>query len=364
MDRGPAVSEPAADYLKLTAYFAERMRHGHRFAADALFDLYGSNDVATSVMMRGIASFGPHHHLRSDQTLSMSEDPPVVVAAVDVADKMAALAEQTVTLTTRGLITLERAQLVRRGSPAPTIPETAKLTVYVGRHHRVSGAPAYRAVCAALHRHGFAGATVFLGVDGTAHGQRRRGRFFSNNSDVPIMIMAIGTREQVAAALGELDDLLDEPLLTVERAQLCKSGGELFTRPLALPATDTDGRPLWQKLMIHTSEATLHDGVPIHRAIVRRLLQSGVSRGATVLRGVWGYSGSREPHGDKLFQIGRQVPVTTIVVDTSDRIAAAFDTVDQLTDGHGLISAEMVPAAVVVDDGVRYGSTDLARHYY
>ncbi len=179
-----------------------------------------------------------------------------------------------------------------------------------------------------------------------------------------VVIVAIGTGAQVAAALDELDDLLDEPLLTVERAQLCKSGGELLTRPPALPATDTEGRPLWQKLMIHTSEATLHNGVPIHRAIVRRLLQSPTSRGATVLRGVWGYSGGREPHGDKLFQIGRQVPVTTIVVDTSDRIGAAFDTVDELTDGHGLISAEMVPAAVVVDGGVRYGSTDLARHHY
>ena len=56
--------------------------------------------------------------------------------------------------------------------------------------------------------------------------------------------------------------------------------------------------------------------------------------------------------------------MTTIVIDTSDRIGAAFDTVDELTDGHGLISAEMVPAAVVVDEGARYGSTDLARHHY
>ena len=45
--------------------------------------------VATSVMLRGIASFGPRHVLRSDQSLSMSEDPPVAVAAVDTADKIA-----------------------------------------------------------------------------------------------------------------------------------------------------------------------------------------------------------------------------------------------------------------------------------
>ena len=29
------------EYLKLTAYFAERLRSGDRFLADALLDLYG-----------------------------------------------------------------------------------------------------------------------------------------------------------------------------------------------------------------------------------------------------------------------------------------------------------------------------------
>ena len=82
------------DFLKLTAYFGERLRHEDRFLSDALLDLYGANSVATSVVLRGIASFGPHHVLRSDQSLSMSEDSPIAVAAVDTADKMAGLADQ------------------------------------------------------------------------------------------------------------------------------------------------------------------------------------------------------------------------------------------------------------------------------
>ncbi|WP_396922405.1 DUF190 domain-containing protein [Mycolicibacterium sp.] len=354
----------STEYLKLTAYFGERQRHEHWFVSDELLRLYGETDVATSVLMRGIASFGPRHELRSDETLSMSEDPPVAVAAVDTAEKIAALAERTVALVPRGLITLERAQLLTRDSAAPMVHETAKVTIYVGRQHRVGGAPAYRAVCAALHRHGFAGATVFLGVDGTAHGERHRARFFSRNADVPIMVVAVGTGEQAQAALHELNRLLERPLITVERAQLCKLGGELLTRPTSLPATDDQGRQLWQKLMIHTSEAALHDGVPIHRAIVRHLLHSGVAAGATVLRGVWGFTGAALPHGDKLFQLGRQVPVTTIVVDTPERIGATFDVVDELTGGSGLVSAELVPAATIVDTGVRRGSMNLARHSY
>ncbi|HYZ69668.1 MAG TPA: DUF190 domain-containing protein [Mycobacterium sp.] len=352
------------EYLKLTTYFAERLRAEQRFLADALLDVYGDSAVAISVVLRGISSFGPHNELRSDQSLSLSEDPPIAIAGVDAADKMAAIADEAVAMTTRGLVTLERARLVGRSTGDVATPATAKLTIYVGRQDRVSGRPAHHAVCEVLHRHGFAGASVFLGVDGTRHGRRERARFFSRNVDVPVMIIAVGTGRQVDTAVPELHSLLREPLMTIERVQLCKRAGGLVSRPAALPPADDQGRALWQKLMIYTSEATLHDGTPIHRAIVRRLRESGAARGATVLRGVWGFHGSHKPHGDKLIQLTRQVPVTTIVVDTPERIAASFDIVDELTGEHGLVTSELVPAAVTIDDGRVAGATALARYDY
>ena len=129
VDRRPAVSD---DLLKLTAYFAERLRSGDRFLADALLDLYGDSSVATSVVLRGIASFGPHHELRSDQSLSVSEDSPIAIAAVDHADKIAPLADRAVEMTTRGLVTLERAQLHARRRAAHRHRQTHRL-------HRASG---------------------------------------------------------------------------------------------------------------------------------------------------------------------------------------------------------------------------------
>jgi PII-like signaling protein len=83
-----------------------------------------------------------------------------------------------------------------------------------------------------------------------------------------------------------------------------------------------------------------------------------------VLRGIWGFHGDHEPHGDKLIQLTRQVPVTTIVVDTPERIAASFDIVDQVTGRHGLVTSELVPALVSVDAGERVGDTRLARYSY
>jgi PII-like signaling protein len=348
------------DHLKLTSYFAERLRHGDRFLSDALLDLYSEHAVATSVVLRGIASYGPHHELRSDQSLSLSEDSPIAIAAVDSTDKMAGLAEQVAAMMSRGLVTLERAHLGGYGST----PDAAKLTVYVGRQDRADGRPAYRAVCEVLHRLGFAGASVFLGVDGTVRGQRRRARFVSRNIGVPVMIIAVGTGGQVTDALPELETLLREPLFTVERAQLCKRDGELLARPPALPATDEKGRPLWQKLMVYTSEAALHDGVPVHRAIVRRLFDSRSARGATVLRGIWGFHGDHTPHGDSWLQLARRVPVTTVVVDAPDRISATFEIIDELTRQHGLVTSELVPAMVSIDDGKRVGGVALADFPY
>jgi PII-like signaling protein len=215
-----------------------------------------------------------------------------------------------------------------------------------------------------LYRHGFAGAAVFLGVDGTKNGTRRRASFFSRNVDVPVMIIAIGAGDQAAEAIPELEAMLRQPLLTLERVQLCKRDGQRIARPASLPEADDQGRALWQKLMVYTSEATLHDGVPIHRAIVRRLFDSGAATGATVLRGIWGFHGDHKPHGDKVIQLTRQVPVTTIVVDSPERIAASFDIIDTVTERHGLVTSELVPALASIDGGERVGGTALARYHY
>lgn len=359
MDCEHAVSDA---YLKLTTFFGERQRDGSQFLAEAMLDLYAHRGVANSVMLRGIASFGPRHIIRSDESLALSEDPPIAIAAVDTEATIGGLIDDVVAITPRGLITLERARLF--GGELPADDNAVQLTVYVGRRRRINGAAAFYAVCDLLHRRHFAGATVYLGVDGTADGRRRRGRFLSSNTDVPIMIVAVGTAAQAKLALPELEALMNEPLVTVERVQICKRDGRLLARPPALPAVDAHGRQLQQKLTIYTDASSHYDGAPIHRALVRRLWESQTVGGATVLRGIWGFHGDHKPHGDKLIQYGRQVPVTTIVVDTPEVIAQCFDIIDEVTGRHGLVTSEMVPAMLMLDGDVRQGATDLADYLY
>lgn len=353
--------------LKLTAYFAERERDGSRFLADSLFDLFAQRRVTTSVMLRGISGFGHQRFIRSDESLTLSEDPSVAIAAVDTPKTINALADDVIAMTPSGLITLERARLLDGPGAAvalPDVDDAVKLTIYAGRNRRVNGTPVYKAVCELLHRNRLDGVSVFLGVDGTSRGDRRRAHFLGRNIDVPLMIIAIGSAERVQRSVADLNSVLDRPLMTVERVRLCKRAGNLMAEPPSLPDADEHGRPLWQKLMVFTSEADRHDGVPIHRALVRKLWESGTASGATVLRGVWGFQGDRKPHGDRLFQYGRQVPVMTVVVDTPRSIAASFRIVDDLTAGRGLVTCEMVPALVATDDGHSHGTTELAEYRY
>jgi len=179
-----------------------------------------------------------------------------------------------------------------------------------------------------------------------------------------MMIISVGDAGRIARVVPRLGEMLRRPLLTIERIRMCKRDGELLTSPDGLPMIDEQGRPVWQKLMVYTSETALHDGAPIHRALVRQLRESGASTGATVLRGIWGFHGSRKPHGDKLIQLSRQVPVTTIIVDRPDRIARSFAIVDEITAEHGLVTSEMVPAVVLVEGDERIGGTALADYPY
>jgi PII-like signaling protein len=364
VDRRDAVID---DCLKLTTYFGERHRVDGRFLADAQVDLFAKRDVATSVLLRGAEGFGLKHHLRSDRLLSLSEDLPLVSVAVDTRPRIDAVLDELRGVQRTGLVTLERARMLRGDIGPVRLPEelheATKLTIYVGRQERVYRVPAFVAVCDLLHRRGVDGATVLLGVDGTAHGERRRARFFGRNADVPMMIIAVGSGERIGRVLPELGGLLPRPLITLERVRVCKRDGALVERPHALPGTDAHGLAMWQKLMIFTSEGALHDGQPVHRAIVQRLRRSG-ARGATALRGIWGFAGGTRPHGDRLFQLGRRVPVVTVVIDSPERIAASFAVVDELTAEHGVVTSEMVPALRVVSGDDRHGGFRLARHTY
>jgi PII-like signaling protein len=336
------------DCLKLTTYFGERDRTATGFLADAFAEIYARHELQTSLVMRGVEGFGAKHHLRTDRLLTLSEDLPLVAVAVDARERIETALADVERLRFDGLVTLERARMLTGRIEAlrlpPELDEATKLTVYVGRSERAAGKVAYEAVVELLHERGVAGATVLLGVDGTAHGERRRARFFGRNAQVPLMVIAVGEGQRIAEALPELGAMLERPLMTLERVRVCKRDGRRLAEPHDLAEKDAAGSSIRQKLMVYAGEQARHDGHPLHHQLIRALRRAGAA-GATSLRGIWGYHGDHAPHGDSFWQLRRRVPVVTVIVDTPERIRRWFALVDEITDETGLVTSETVPAA-------------------
>jgi PII-like signaling protein len=352
------------DCLKLTTYFGERDRADGGFLADAFSDIYARHELQTSVVVRGVEGFGVKHHLRTDRLLTLSEDLPLVSVAVDTRERIEAALAEVNQLDFDGLVTLERARMLTGRIEAVTLPpelhEATKLTVYVGRQERANSKPAYEAVVELLHERAIAGATVLLGVDGTAHGVRQRAKFFARNAQVPLMVIAVGDGQRIAELLPELGVMLARPLITLERVRICKRDGERLAEPQQQPQTDPSGRGVWQKLMVYAGERAQHGGHPLYHQLIRELRAAGAA-GATSLRGIWGYHGDHKPHGDTFWQLRRHVPVLTVIIDTPQRARQWFSVVDELTSQTGLVTSEMVPAFRATGPDVKRGELKLAQ---
>jgi PII-like signaling protein len=353
-----------SDCLKLTVYFGEHVRAGRALLSDALLDAYHEHELEVSVLLRGVEGFGARHALHTARLLTLSEDLPLVSVAVDARARIEETLPHVTGLVGKGLVTLERARLLSGSLPA-AVPlegehEATKLTVYCGRSDRHDGRPASLEIVELLRRHGVAGATVLLGVDGMRHGERQRARFLSRNADVPLMIVSVGTAGRIGAALPELGRLLSRPLATLERVALCKRDGRLLAEPPHLPERDEGGLAVWQKLMVYAGEQARHGRHPLYVELVRRLREAGAA-GATVLRGVWGYSGDHRAHGDTLLSLRRRVPTVTVVVDSVERMRRWWPIVDELTDEAGLVTSELVPAFRAVGEQHELGGLRLSR---
>jgi PII-like signaling protein len=340
--------------LRLTSYFGERRRTGHDLTGNALLDLYAGKEIAASILLRGTQGFGLRQHLRTGRSLTLSEDLPLLTVAVDARPRIEAALEQTLAITSPGLVTLEPVCLIDGDGHLGSLPvgpqDDVKLTVHLSHHDQAYQVPAFEAICDLLYRRCIAGATALLGVDGTSWGHRQRPRFLSRQADLPMMVIAVGPWGDLVRVLPDVKGLLRHPLLTLEPVRVCKRDGLCVGIPDRPPGTGEHGMDLWQKLTVYTSQADLHEGQPVHRTLARRLLAAGIS-GVTTLRGVWGYHGEHAPHGDGRLRLGHHVPAVTIVIDTPRRIPAAFAVIDELTAERGLVTSQTVPAIRVPAPG-------------
>ena len=82
--------------------------------------------LAGATVLRGVMGFGRSSRLHTAKVLRLSEDLPIVVEIADVEEKIQALLPWLADVVTGGLITLERARVIRYAGRGPDAKDTAR----------------------------------------------------------------------------------------------------------------------------------------------------------------------------------------------------------------------------------------------
>ncbi|HEX5451199.1 MAG TPA: DUF190 domain-containing protein [Candidatus Limnocylindrales bacterium] len=93
--------------------------------------------------------------------------------------------------------------------------------IYIGESDTWHGRPLYEAIVQRLRERGIAGATVIRGIEGFgAHQHLHTTRLLSLSSDLPILIEAVDEEERIRPLLPELDEMVGDGLVTLERVEV------------------------------------------------------------------------------------------------------------------------------------------------
>lgn len=103
-----------------------------------------------------------------------------------------------------------------------TLPTEGKLLrIFIGESDRWHGRPLYEAIVEEARHRGLAGATVWKGFMGFgAHSRMHTAKILRLSEDLPVLIEIVDTAEKIQAFLPDLDRMVTEGLVTLERAEV------------------------------------------------------------------------------------------------------------------------------------------------
>jgi PII-like signaling protein len=186
------------------------------------------------------------------------------------------------------------------------IADAFKLSVYFGDSLTSGPALSSDALMARFAAHGLVTATLLRGIEGFGINRRIHAeRFPDVSTDLPLLAVAVDTRERIRAVLDDVDRAVPRGLVTLEAARLA-SGDDVARAEL--PA----GPGRAAKLTIYCGAGERTGGRPAYRAAVALLRRCGAS-GATVLPGVDGLLRGRRRRA-RLFAANASTPMTIISV--------------------------------------------------
>ena len=93
--------------------------------------------------------------------------------------------------------------------------------IYIGEADHADGRPLYQVIVALLRERGIAGATVFRGIEGFgANAHLHTSRLLRLSEDLPILIEVVDQEDRIRAVLPELDEMVGDGLITLEKIEV------------------------------------------------------------------------------------------------------------------------------------------------
>ena len=192
--------------------------------------------------------------------------------------------------------------------------DSLKLTTYFGERDRADGTFLASALMDLYGRRSFKTSVLLRGVEGFGVKHHlQTARLLTLSEDLPIVSVAVDSRERVRAALDDVTRLTSHGLVTLERARLVSGAGDLDA-PLA-------GEHEATKLTVYIGRQQRLGGRPAYLSTVDLLRDCGVD-GATVLLGVDGtVHGTRQRA--RFFGANPEVPLMIIAIGRPEQIGEA-----------------------------------------
>jgi PII-like signaling protein len=104
--------------VQLRIYIGENDKHEGRPLYEAIVLAARERHLAGATVLRGPMGFGASSRLHTAKILRLSEDLPLIIELVDSEDKIKGFLPALETMmTTSGLVTLEKVQVIRYGAP-------------------------------------------------------------------------------------------------------------------------------------------------------------------------------------------------------------------------------------------------------
>ncbi len=104
--------------------------------------------------------------------------------------------------------------------------EGTLLRIYIGELDKSHHAPLYEAIVLKAREMGLAGATVLRGPMGFgAHSRLHTAKILRLSEDLPVLIEIVDKEDKINAFLPELDKMMKDGLVTLEKVRVIKYQG-------------------------------------------------------------------------------------------------------------------------------------------